>query len=75
MTEKQPKKEYLLGEFAKICGVHKDTVRNYVEKGLLPDRRNPANNYRVFDDRDVLRMKALTRSVVVREAGEEGREE
>ena len=74
MNNNEPKKEYLLGEFAKICGVHKDTVRNYVDKGLLPDRRNPANNYRIFDDRDVLRMKALTRSVVVREANE-GREE
>lgn len=74
MNEKKAKKEYLLAEFAKICGVHKDTVRNYVEKGLLPDRRNPANNYRIFNDADVLRMKALTRSVVVREANE-GREE
>jgi hypothetical protein len=72
MTEKQPKKEYMLGEFAEICGVHKDTVRNYVEKGLLPDRRNPSNNYRVFDDTDVRRMKALTRVVTMREVEKKG---
>lgn len=72
MTEKE-KKEYLLKEFAEICGVHKDTIRNYVAKGLLRDRRNPANNYRVFDDSDVLRMKALTRSITVREADDQVR--
>lgn len=73
MSEKNEKKEYLLKEFAEICGVHKDTVRNYVSKGLLRDRRNPANNYRVFDDSDVLRMKALTRSITVREADDQKR--
>lgn len=50
---------YYIAEFAKIVGVYKDTVRNYQKRGLLPDRRNTANNYRIFTDGDVKTMRKL----------------
>lgn len=53
-------KTYYIAEFAKIVGVYKDTVRNYQKRGLLPDRRNKANNYRIFTDEDVVKMRKLT---------------
>jgi len=53
-------KTYYIAEFAKIVGVYKDTVRNYQKRGLLPDRRNKANNYRIFTDEDVVKMCKLT---------------
>ncbi len=53
-------KTYYIAEFAKIVGVYKDTVRNYQKRGLLPDRRNKANNYRIFTDEDVVTMRKLT---------------
>lgn len=53
-------KTYYIEEFAKIVGVYKDTVRNYQKRGLLPDRRNKANNYRIFTDEDVVTMRKLT---------------
>jgi DNA-binding transcriptional MerR regulator len=49
----------LINEFAKLAGVYPDTVRNYQEKGLLPDRRNPLNNYRIFTMRDLDKFKKL----------------
>jgi DNA-binding transcriptional MerR regulator len=48
-----------INEFAKLAGVYPDTVRNYQEKGLLPDRRNPLNNYRIFTMRDLEKLKKL----------------
>ncbi len=53
-------KQYYIAEFAEKVGVYKDTVRNYQKKGLLPDRRNKANNYRIFTDEDIKTMKRLT---------------
>lgn len=58
------KKTYSIAEFAKLAGVYKDTVRNYQKKGLLPDRRNPANNYRVFYPEDLSKLLQLSRGVV-----------
>lgn len=52
-------KQYYIAEFAEKVGVYKDTVRNYQKKGLLPNRRNTANNYRIFTDEDVRTMRKL----------------
>lgn len=54
-----------INEFAKLAGVYPDTVRNYQEKGLLPDRRNPLNNYRIFTMRDLEKFKKLLSGQVV----------
>jgi len=58
---------YLLQEFAQKVGVCKDTVRNYVKRGVLPDRRNPVNNFRVFTDEDVKVIKELLQGVVIKQ--------
>lgn len=39
-----------ISELAKAAGTSKDTVRHYVELGLLQPGRNPENGYQVFDD-------------------------
>lgn len=72
MMEKSKTTETMyLGEFAKRCGVHKDTVRNYVERGVLRDTRNPINNYRIFTEKDVQRMQAFLRGVTIAEQRDE----
>lgn len=48
-----------INEFSKLAGVYPDTVRNYQEKGLLPDRRNPLNNYRIFTAGDLTKFQKL----------------
>lgn len=48
-------------EFAKAIGVCKETVFNYQKRGILPDRRNPINNYRIFTDEDVANMIGITK--------------
>lgn len=59
------KKTYYIAEFAKLLGVYKDTIRNYQKKGLLPDNRNPVNNYRVFTDDDLEVAKKLVQPKTV----------
>lgn len=47
-------------EFAKLIGVHPDTIkRNYIKNGILPDRRDRVNNYRVFTTDDVELIRKL----------------
>jgi len=53
------KKTLNIAEFAKLAGVHKLTVMNYQKKGLLPDRRNPFNRYRIFTQEDLKKFKKL----------------
>lgn len=38
-----------IGELAKAAGTSKDTVRHYVELGLLRAHKNPENGYQIFD--------------------------
>lgn len=40
-------------EFAKRLGVHVDTVKNWQARGILDDKRDQVNNYRVFTQKDV----------------------
>lgn len=49
-------KTYKIKEFAQLFGVHPDTIRNYTKKGILKDKRNPINNYRIFTEADVEAM-------------------
>lgn len=57
-------KTYYIAEFAKKLGVYKDTIRNYQKKGLLPDRRNPVNKYRIFTDEDLETARKLVKPTV-----------
>ena len=56
------KKIIHIAEFAQMAGVHPLTVRNYQKKGLLPDRRNPFNRYRIFTYDDLKKFKKLISS-------------
>lgn len=46
-------------EFAKRLGVHVDTVKNWQARGILDDKRDQVNNYRVFTDEDVKIIQKL----------------
>jgi DNA-binding transcriptional MerR regulator len=59
---------YTAKEFADRIGVSKGTVLNYQKRGILPDRRNNLNNYRVFLESDVELILSKTRA---RKRGEE----
>lgn len=47
------------GELARAAGVSKDTVRHYVELGLLKPGREPTNNYQSFDQESVQRLQFI----------------
>lgn len=53
---------YKIGEFAKMFGLSIQTIRNYQRKGILPERRNSVNKYRVFTDEDVATMASIMKS-------------
>lgn len=46
---------YSIGEFAKLCGVKKDTLFHYDEIGILkPEFIDPKNGYRYYSRRQIL---------------------
>lgn len=50
---------YYINEFSKKLGFHPSTIRNYQKKGILPNKRNPINKYRVFTDEDLQKAEKL----------------
>ncbi len=48
-----------ISELAKAAGTSKDTVRHYVELGLLQPGRNPENGYQVFDEAALNRLNFI----------------
>jgi DNA-binding transcriptional MerR regulator len=50
---------YGLGEVARLLGVSKDVVRNWERNGLITPGRDERNNYRIFDARDVERLRII----------------
>jgi len=46
-------------EFAEKLGVHPDTVKNWQKRGIVPDRRDKVNNYRVFTTQDLAKVQNL----------------
>lgn len=59
-------------EFAKLFDVHVDTVKNWQKRGILPDRRDQVNNYRVFTQKDVEKIKEMR---LIKELGLKGKYE
>lgn len=54
------KKDYTLSEAAKLLGVHRDTIIYWEKNGLIPPaRRNPRNNYRVYNDEEIRQIIEL----------------
>lgn len=48
-----------IGELAKAAGVTKDTVRHYVEIGLLTAARDPNNGYQAFSPTSLDRLRFI----------------
>ena len=52
--------QYLLvKEAARLLGVSPNTVRAWGDSGKLPEHRHPINNYRLFQKKDVERLRRL----------------
>jgi DNA-binding transcriptional MerR regulator len=50
---------YRAGEAARLLGVSKDVVRNWERDGLIAPRRDERNNYRVFGEREMERLRII----------------
>lgn len=48
-----------IGEIASAAGVSKDTVRHYVELGLLKADKDLSNGYQVFTEKSLSRLKFI----------------
>ena len=48
-----------IGELAKAAGVRKDTVRHYVEIGLLQAEKDPHNGYQLFSQASLSRLRFI----------------
>lgn len=48
-----------IGELSEWTGVPCKTIRYYEEIGLLPPAKRTRNNYRIYDDADVERLRFI----------------
>ncbi|MFD3274232.1 MerR family transcriptional regulator [Paenibacillus dendritiformis] len=46
-------------QLAKLTGLHKETIRYYELQGVLPAPERAANGYRVYTDKDRVRLKFI----------------
>lgn len=46
-------------QLAKLTGVHKETIRHYELQGVLPAPERAPNGYRVYTDKDRVRLKFI----------------
>lgn len=53
---------YKIGEAAKKAGVHKETLRYYERRGLIPEPDRRRSGYRIFTDEHVQRIKFIKRA-------------
>ena len=53
-------------ETAETLGVSPNTVRAWGASGKLPEYRHPVNNYRLFKENDVERLRAKIAEPVLR---------
>lgn len=51
---------YTMKEVCRETGMTYEALKFYCNEGLIPNVKRNANNYRVFDDRDVAWIKSLT---------------
>lgn len=52
----------LIGELARTVGVDSRTIRYYEAVGLLPEPSRADNNYRLYGDEDVERLRFILRA-------------
>ena len=48
-----------IGEVSKLLGVSHDVIRNWERNGLISVRRNSYNNYRLFGEREIERLRII----------------
>ncbi len=58
-TESQEEKPLAIREVSELLGVSHDVIRNWERNGLVTIRRNPYNNYRLFDKKNIERMQII----------------
>lgn len=67
-------KHITTGELARLAGLHRETVRFYERKGLLPPPSRSEAKYRQFTSADLQRVRFITRAkklgFTLREIGE-----
>ena len=51
---------YTMREVCRETGMSYETLKFYCNKGLIPNVKRGANNYRLFDDRDIAWIRSLT---------------
>lgn len=59
MTQQTNNNTMYIQQFAKLVGVHVDTVKNWQAKGILPDNRDQLNNWRIFTQDDVQKIQKM----------------
>ncbi len=50
---------FTVGELARLTGVTVRALHHYDERGLLPPSARTSAGYRLYDDRDVLRLQQI----------------
>lgn len=58
--------QYTIGQFSKLAGVNKETVRYYESLGLLPQPQKNKSGYKVYTKQHVELMEII---LIVKEAG------
>lgn len=51
---------YTMREVCRETGMAYETLKFYCNEGLVPNVKRGANNYRLFDDRDIAWIRSLT---------------
>ena len=49
----------LINEVESVVGLSKKSIRYYEENGLLSPKRNQENDYRIYGDEDILKLKRI----------------
>ncbi len=69
MEPREEKRDYYyVKEVADIVGVHKMTILNYIKRGIIPERRKEANNYRVFYQEDIDQLMRVLKPRILKQA-------
>lgn len=51
--------KYSVGQLAQLAGISRRTLRHYDQIGLLVPRRDPDNDYRYYDEAELLRLQQI----------------
>lgn len=59
--------DYLLSEAAEACGIHRNTVLNYIRRGLVECHRD-GNNYRRLPEVEVKKLMLILSGDIKKES-------